>query len=97
MWPTLVLFVAFVIVGYGITKPEIVNALTGGVLTRSVSIYLHTVLTAPVLILIMIHVLIDVKLALDRRGVGYGRLADALLITLGIITSAVIVLLQVLI
>jgi hypothetical protein len=87
-----VLFTIFAISGFGITNPRMTSGLTGGVFTLSVSLYLHLNLAAPVLILLMIHVLIGLKTALTRWGVEEGRLLNAVLIALGLFITALIIL-----
>jgi len=92
VWFTLILFIVLAISGFGITNPEITSELTGGLFTFSVSLYLHLNLAVPVLILLIVHVLIGLKNALTRRGVGEGRLVNIVLIVLGLFLAALIVL-----
>ena len=74
------------------TNPRMVSELTGGVFTFSVSQYLHLNLAVPVLILLMIHVLIGLKTALNRWGVEEGKLLNVVLIALGFFATALIIL-----
>jgi len=94
VWLTLVLSVVFLISGYGITNPELIRELTGGVFTRAISLNLHLNLAFPVLALLTIHVLIGAKSALARWGVKKGRLLNVFLILLGIFTVALLLLMQ---
>jgi thiosulfate reductase cytochrome b subunit len=94
VWPTLVLFVIFVISGYGITNPGLVSELTGGVLTRAVSLKLHLDLAFPILMLLTIHVLIGAKSALARWGVKEGMLLNVFLLLVGIFTMTLFALMQ---
>ena len=94
VWPTLVLSVIFAISGYGITNPGLVTELTGGVLTRAVSLKLHLVLAFPVLMLLTIHVLIGAKSALTRWGVKEGTLLNVFLLLIGIFTMTLLALMQ---
>jgi hypothetical protein len=87
-----VLFIVFAISGFGITNPRMTSELTGGLFKPSVSLYLHLNLAAPVLILLMIHVLIGLKTALARWGVEEGRLLNVVLIALGLFVTALIIL-----
>jgi len=94
VWPTLVLSVIFVVSGYGITNPGLVTELTGGVLTRAVSLKLHLVLAFPILMLLTIHVLIGAKSALTRWGVKEGILLNVFLLLAGIFTMDLLALMQ---
>ncbi|HUW48171.1 MAG TPA: hypothetical protein VMW36_05470 [Patescibacteria group bacterium] len=94
VWLTLVLFIVFTISGYGITNPELIRELTGGVFTRAISLKLHLNLAFPVLALLTIHILIGAKSALTRWGVKQGRLLNAFLILLGIFAAALLILMQ---
>lgn len=94
VWPTLIVFALFSICGFGITNPDMLEQLTGGILNRAVSIHLHTILAAPVLVLLLIHTLIGLKLTLIRWGVEDGILLNAFLIGLGVFVTAVILVLQ---
>jgi hypothetical protein len=89
-----VLFIVFAISGFGILNPKVTSELTGGVFTRTISLYLHVNLAVPVLVLLMIHVLIGLKTALTRWGVEEGRLLYAFLIILGGFVTALIVIAQ---
>ena len=94
IWATLVLLGFFVTCGYGITNPELVGGLTGGVLNRSISIYFHTILAPPVLILLMVHVLIALRFTLIRWGVREGKLLNSFIIGLGVFGTTMILLMQ---
>ena len=94
VWLTLVLFIVFTISGYGITNPELIRELTGGVFTRTISLNLHLKLAFPVLALLTIHVLIGAKSALTRWGVKQERLLNAFLILLGVFVAALLMLMQ---
>jgi hypothetical protein len=94
VWLTLVLFIVFIISGYGVTNPELIRELTGGVFTRAISLNLHLKLAFPVLALLTIHVLIGAKSALTRWGVKQGRLLNVFLILLGIFAVTLLLLMQ---
>ena len=93
-WFTLPLLVFFVLCGYGATNPTMVGAFTGGLLSRTLSIHLHTVLTPVVLVLLLIHTLIGLKFALIRWGVQDGKLLNGFLITLGIFAMTLVIVFQ---
>jgi len=94
VWLTLVLFIVFIVSGYGVTNPELIRELTGGVLTRAISLNLHLKLAFPILALLTIHVLIGAKSALTRWGVKQGRLLNVFLILLGIFAVTLLLLMQ---
>jgi hypothetical protein len=93
-WLTLVVFVVFVFAGYGMTNPTVTSALTGGVFTKVTSFYIHVHLAAPLLILLMVHVLIGLRNALTRWGVKERMLLNVFLVVLGVFVAGVIILLQ---
>jgi hypothetical protein len=94
VWPTLILSAIFVISGYGITNPGLVTELTGGALTRAVSLKLHLALAFPILVLLTIHILIGAKSALTRWGVKEGILLNVFLLLVGIFTMSLLALMQ---
>jgi len=83
VWVCFFLLIIFVLSGYGIANPELVEALTGGIVTRMSAIYLHRILDMPLLALLMTHILIELKFALARWGVKDGKLLNVFLIILG--------------
>jgi cytochrome b subunit of formate dehydrogenase len=91
-WSTVVLFAVFVISGFGMTNPKLTTDLTGGIFTSSFSMYLHVNLAAPVLILLLIHLLIGMRTALTRWGIEEGLLLNAFVIALGVFVAALIIL-----
>jgi hypothetical protein len=93
-WFTLPLLVFFVLCGYGSTNPGIVGGLTGGLLTRTLSINLHTLLAPAVLILLLVHMLIGLRFALLRLRVQDGKLLNGFILALGIFFMMTIVVFQ---
>lgn len=94
IWSTFVLFVFYVVCGFGIINSSSVSTLTGGVLNRDRSVYFHTNLTAPVLILLLIHMMIGLRFNMVRWGVREGRLLDAFVVGLGAFFMALFIILQ---
>jgi hypothetical protein len=94
IWPTFVLFVFYVICGFGIINSSSVSTLTGGFLNRDRSAYFHTTLTAPVLILLLIHMMIGLRFNLIHWGVREGKLLNAFVIGLGAFFIALFIILQ---
>jgi hypothetical protein len=93
-WLTLVLFMIFTVTGYGITNPEMVSELTGGILSRGVSLNLHMMIAFPVLALLTVHIVIGAKSALNRFGVEDGKLLYSFLILLGAFALTILALMQ---
>lgn len=91
-WSTVILFAVFVVSGFGMTNPRLTAELTGGIFTSSFSMYLHVNLAAPVLILLLIHLLIGMRTALTRWGIEEGMLLNAFVIILGLFVAALIIL-----
>lgn len=94
VWSTLVLFVIFAVSGYGIVNPEMVGELTGGILNRSLSLNLHVNLALPVLALLMIHVLVELRFTLIRWGVKDGVMLNVFVIGLGVFCGVLLVLMD---
>jgi succinate dehydrogenase/fumarate reductase cytochrome b subunit len=93
-WLTLIVFVVFVFAGYGMTNPAVTSALSGGVFNKVNSSYIHIHLAAPILILLMVHVLIGLRNALVRWGVKEELLLNLFLVVLGVFVAGVIIVLQ---
>ncbi|MCJ7767455.1 hypothetical protein MUP79_03585 [Candidatus Bathyarchaeota archaeon] len=94
IWLTFVLFVFYVICGFGIINSSSVSSLTGGILNRDRSAYFHTTLTAPVLILLLVHMMIGLRFNLIHWGVREGKLLNAFVIGLGVFFIALFIILQ---
>jgi thiosulfate reductase cytochrome b subunit len=92
--PLVVLSVVFVIAGYGTVNPQLIGELTGGLLNRSISLYLHTVLAFPVLILLAVHILVQLRFALINLGVKDGVLLNIFVIALGIFITTLFLLMD---
>jgi hypothetical protein len=83
--------IVYVISGYGLANPNFVTNLTGGIFTHSLSIYLHTTLDLPILVLLMVHVLIEMKFGLIRWGIKDGILLNTFLVILGTFSSVLLI------
>jgi len=94
IWLTFVLFVFYVICGFGIINSSSVSSLTGGILNRDRSAYFHTTLTAPVLTLLLVHMMIGLRFNLIHWGVREGKLLNAFVIGLGVFFIALFIILQ---
>jgi hypothetical protein len=94
IWFTFALFVFFVVCGYGMVNSAMIIQLTGGILNRERSVYLHTTLALPVMVLLIIHTVIGLRSNLIRWGVKDGRLLDLFVFSLGAFFVALFVILQ---
>ena len=57
----------FIITGYGITNYRMVESLTLGILTKPVSFQLHTNLTAPLIVLVLLHITLALYKKLQKQ------------------------------
>ncbi len=65
-WLLLVVIVAYVITGFGITEYRTVESLTFGLLTKSLSFKIHDSLFIPSLVLLILHVCFSFIVKLKR-------------------------------
>lgn len=94
IWLTFVLFVFFVICGFGSTNWSLVSALTGGILNHALSLYLHRMLAVPVLALLVIHGMIGLRFNLISWGVKEGKFLNVFVISLGSFFIALFIILE---
>ena len=57
----LIFTVIFIITGYGITEYRIIETITFSILTKPVSYLIHSNLTIPFVILLILHILLSIK------------------------------------
>ena len=91
VWALLFLMIMLIISGYGLTKPSLIRSLTGGRIDYQTALFIHTTLDAPLLILLLIHVLIEIKFSLMRWGVKNQKLLNSLMVILGSICLVLII------
>jgi len=91
VWILLPLMIVFIVTGYGLTKPNTIHSLTGGVLNYKTALYLHTLLDVPLLFLLAIHVIIEIKFSLMRWGFKNQKLLNLLILILGLICAILII------
>lgn len=82
VWVLLLLTILYIATGYGLTKPSLLYSLSSGILNYQISFYLHTVLDVPLMILLLLHVIIEVKFSLMRWGFRNQRLLNILMFIL---------------
>jgi len=66
-WSLLVLAIFYILTGFGITQYRIVEQLTMGLLTKSVSFKIHLDLIIPFIILLALHVSLSSLLKFRRK------------------------------
>ncbi|MFC1954053.1 hypothetical protein ACFLU7_00660 [Chloroflexota bacterium] len=66
-WLLLIAIVLYLVSGFGITEFRVVEALTLGLLTKSLSFKIHEVLWLPFLIILIPHILFPSILRLRRK------------------------------
>lgn len=66
-WSLLVLVIVYIVTGFGITQFRIVEQLTMGLLTKSLSFKIHFDLIIPLIILLALHVSFSSLLKLRRK------------------------------
>ena len=91
VWILLPLMIVFILTGYGLTKPNTIRSLTGGVLNYKTALYLHTLLDVPLFFLLAIHVIIEIKFSLMRWGFENQKLQNLLILILGSICAILII------
>jgi len=66
-WVLLVLVILYILTGFGITQFRIIEQLTMGLLTKSLSFRIHLGLTIPFIVLLVLHVCFSSLLKLRRK------------------------------
>jgi hypothetical protein len=94
IWIIAVFFALYVVSGYGIVNPGVVSELTGGILTRTISLYLHETLDLPILVLVLVHVLIQLRFTLLRWKVKDGMFLSSFIIVLGVFAIVLLLLMD---
>ena len=85
VWFLLFFMILLIVTGYALTKPNLIHSLTGGIIDYRTAFDLHTLLDVPLLILLLIHVIIELKFSLIRWGFKNKKLLNSLMLTLGFI------------
>jgi len=91
VWILLLFMLMLIISGYGLTKPSLIRFLSGGWIDYHTALLIHTSLDTPLLILLLTHVLIEMKFALMRWGIKNQKLLNLLMLTLGSICLMLII------
>jgi hypothetical protein len=91
VWVLLLFMILLIMTGYGLTKPTLIHSLTGGILNYQIAFYLHTLLDVPLLVLLLLHVIIEIKFSFLRWGFKNQKLLDLLMLMLGSICLILVV------
>jgi hypothetical protein len=84
VWLLLLFMVILIISGYGLTKPNLITSLSGGLIDYQAARYLHTILDAPLMILLLVHVMIEIKFSFVRWGFKNKSLLNSIIFILGL-------------
>ena len=90
VWILLFFMILLLITGYGLTKPKLIESLTGGLVDYWTALRLHTLLDVPLMILLLIHVMVEVRFSLMRWGFKNQKLLNLLVFMLGATCSILI-------
>lgn len=90
VWITLVLMIVFVGTGYALTRPNLIYSLSSGLIDYQTALYLHTTLDVPLLSLLLLHIMIEIKFSLMRWGFKNQRLLNVLILLLSFTILALI-------
>ncbi len=82
VWVLLFFMILLIVTGYGLTKPNLIYSLTGGIINFQTASYLHRLLDLPLMILLLIHVIIEIKFSLMRWGFKNQKLLNLLMLML---------------
>ena len=82
-WLLLLFMVMFIVSGYGLTKPSLIRSLTFGRINYQTALFIHSSLDVPLLILLLIHAIIEMKFSLMRWGVKNQKLLNLLMLIVG--------------
>jgi hypothetical protein len=91
VWILLLLILMMIISGYGLTKPSLIRSLSGGWIDYQTALFVHTSLDTPFLILLLIHVVIEIRFSLMRWGVKNQKLLNLLMLILVLICLFLII------
>jgi cytochrome b subunit of formate dehydrogenase len=91
VWILLLFILMLIISGYGLTKPSLIRSLTGGWIDYHTALLIHTSLDTPLLVLLLTHVLIEMKFTLMRWGVKNQKLLNLLMLILMLICLILII------
>lgn len=87
-WLLVAAIIVSVLSGWGITRTEIIYQASFGLVNRGVANAIHRGLQVPMAAILLIHVLVNAKLALSRYRAG---VVNAVLVAIGLALVAVVV------
>lgn len=95
VWLLLAFMILLTVTGYGLTKPNLMYSLTGGLIDYWTAQYLHSLLDMPLLLLLLVHVVIEIKFSFTRWGFKSRKLLKVLMLLLGSIFLVMILYVEV--
>jgi cytochrome b subunit of formate dehydrogenase len=66
-WLLLAVLALYIITGYGITQFRTVETITFGLLTKNLSFKIHSALTIPFLVLLVVHIVLPYVLRKTKK------------------------------
>lgn len=90
VWVLLFFMIMLMVTGYALTNPSLIRSLTGGIVNYQTAFYIHTMLDIPLFILLLVHVIIELKFSLIRWGFQNKRLLNSLMLVLGLTLSILV-------
>ena len=96
VWVLLALMIVLVVSGYGLTKPNLIRDLTGGLINHRIATQLHYLLDLPLMVFLLVHVTIEVRFSFIRWGFRNKKLLNMLVLILGLTSLLLVVYVDVL-
>ncbi len=90
-WVLLVGIIVSVVSGWGITQTSVIYRLSFGLIDRRLADAIHRATNVPLAFFFLVHVLINIKLAILERKPTAGWLPNIVLIVIGIVLMVVMV------
>jgi succinate dehydrogenase/fumarate reductase cytochrome b subunit len=89
-WSLIVFIFLYFISGWGVTRSGAVYNLTGGLLNRQTSFWLHDILTLPMAFAFLCHTLIAIRYALIRWNVKNREVLNYVFLGVGVVLFALV-------
>jgi hypothetical protein len=62
-----IVIIVFIITGYGITNYQVIEALTGGIISKPTSFQIHSNLILPFIVLLLLHIVFPLLKKMRKR------------------------------
>ncbi|MBW2967268.1 hypothetical protein KY362_02165 [Candidatus Woesearchaeota archaeon] len=89
-WALVVMIILYFVSGFGLLKSGMIYNLTGGLLDRGRSLWIHEILTIPMAFAAICHTLIAIRFAMIRWKVKNMKAVDYSFIALGVVLFAAV-------